>query len=155
MLFVKRVLLALILLAMPFSAIAEKKLDWNDAELTWFDYTSGVQEIQRQKAKGLVVLYADWCPTCKKYSKLFKNKKVVKALDGLVLIRANVDTADEVAELIHYDGGYVPKTIALSSNGEVSKSIYPKKKEFMFYLDPKSELHLIKFINNLKKSKNI
>lgn len=150
----KAFVLSLMLFVLPISyASAAKKIDWNDAEITWFDYEAGVQEAEKRQAKAIVILYADWCPVCKKYSKLFKSPKVVKALDGLVMIRANVDTATSVSDLAHYDGGYVPKTIALSNNGEISKAVHPVKKDFMFYLDPKNEAVLIQFINQVKASK--
>jgi len=148
-----RLLLALLLTLPTFSHAADK-IDWNETALTWFDYKPGLQEMNKQKKKGFVLLYADWCPTCKAYSKLFKSKKVIKALDGLVLIKANVDNNNDINKLVNYDGGYVPKTIALVASGDISKALYPKKEEYMFYLNPDKEEKLINFINKLKRAKN-
>ena len=81
------------------SIVAEdniKKLDWNDKELTWHSYEKGMAKIKESKKPGLLIFYADWCSTCKEYSGLFANKKVIKSLQNLVLIRVDSDAEEEI-----------------------------------------------------------
>jgi len=148
-----RIFAMALMLVMPLSYAAEKKLDWNDAALTWHRYDAGIAKMKQVQAKGLVILYADWCPTCKRYSTLFASEKVVAALDGLVLIRENIDHASGADWLVNYDAGYVPKTIALTSQGKLSPALYPDKQEYMFFFNPKDgEDKLLELIKQIKSS---
>ncbi len=75
--------------------------DWNDSELTWLNYSDGLKELGASGKSCIFIVYADWCPTCIKYARLFKNSAVVKALEGVVLIRSNKDKEPNISK--HYD----------------------------------------------------
>ncbi|MFX6011051.1 thioredoxin family protein, partial [Acinetobacter baumannii] len=77
--------------ALTPQAAPVQKIDWNDKKLHWMSYETGMARLKASGKPGILIIYADWCPTCKTYSKLFNNPDVVKALQGLVLIRANED----------------------------------------------------------------
>ena len=142
----------LVCISIPSVSSNEDEIDWNSQELNWKTYEEGLEIMDAENKKGILILYADWCPTCQAYSKFFKDKEIVEALDGLVLMKANVDTNNTVKKYIEYDESYVPKTIALNSKGELISSLYNKKEEYMFFLPIKNNRKTLIFIENVKKS---
>lgn len=145
-------LLALGLLFQCASAAAQqpKVIDWNDKELSWLSYEEGLKQLKNTNGVGLMVIYGDFCHICKDYAKLFKRQDVIESLQGIVLIRVDAVAHPEVNERYDLDGGYVPRTFALDSNGNVSPQMHRKRSQFSYVMtfdDPKP---LIRFAKNLK-----
>lgn len=147
------------LLMAATSAVAE--IDWNGDQLEWFGYDEGMFELNATQqaayeegqpipdVKGLLIVYADWCPTCQKYGQLFDDPTVVEALDGLILMRANVDEQPEINLAFNQDGQYIPRTYALDANGNVIEQLYPQQ-PYRFYLRFSGPQSIINFANSLK-----
>ncbi len=119
--------MAVTLLLLSLVGWADEPIDWNDDELKWFSHEEGLALMKQTGQKGLLIIYADWCSTCKAYSNLFQQQKVVEALEGLVLMRANRDTAPEISQRFDFDGEYIPRTMALQQGGQVITDLYPEK----------------------------
>jgi thiol:disulfide interchange protein len=137
---------------MLFSSLAfAEKINWNEAKINWYSYESGLEELKANNANGIILLYADWCPTCQEYSKLFQEKEVLKSLEDIILIKANVDEVEGVEHLIEYNESYVPKTIAIDSEGNVLENIYTEKKKYIFYLHPNNPNELLELVDTVKK----
>ncbi len=130
------------------------KLDWNHAELEWLDYEQGIAEIKKTGKPGLFIIYADWCPTCKKYSKLFTKENVVDGLSDIVLIRVNKDEEPELSRTFSFDGEYVPRTFALNNKGEIIKKFYNDKAKYTYFIPSGSPEFLIEFAKLIKKFGN-
>ena len=124
--------------------------DWNDEVLRWSSYESGVKELKNSGKNGIVILYADWCPTCKEYSGLFRNSDVIEALEGLVLIRIDVDREPEISAVFNLDGEYVPRTYALDSSGEIIKSLNSENPDWWYFLPSDDPGYLAKFAEKVK-----
>tara|TARA_B110000495_G_C22675185_1_gene398821 strand:+ start:132 stop:590 length:459 start_codon:yes stop_codon:yes gene_type:complete len=127
-----------------------KKLDWNDKELTWHSYEKGMAKIKESKKPGLLIFYADWCSTCKEYSGLFANKKVIKSLQNLVLIRVDSDAEEEIEKKYNFDGEYVPKTFALNNKGQVIQKFYSKEEEYAYFIPSDDPDYLSQFAQLVK-----
>ena len=128
----------------------DQHINWNDAELAWFSYQEGIDELKKNKGVGLFIIYADWCPTCKAYSKLFKNPAVVKSLQGIILIRANMDNEPLINEQYNRDGKYVPRTFALDSSGQLIKPLHPDKQRYDYFLPVEKPRYVVNFATQLK-----
>lgn len=129
------------------------KIDWNDKALHWVSYEQGMATLKDTEKRGILIVYADWCGTCKAYSTFFKNQEVVRALDGLVLMRANADTEPGVSEKYGHDGDYVPRTFALNANGDIIKGAYDKQDKFAYFIPADEPGDLLQFIQRVKAAK--
>ena len=123
--------MSLILISICYAK--NQKISWNDRKIKWFSYEQGMRMAQRTKKPVILIFYADWCPTCHNYSKLFQNKQVVSSSYRFVMIRVNTDTQSSLSKQYNLDGGYVPRTFALFPNGRIMNDIYPPK-EHKYYL---------------------
>lgn len=150
----KHVLLSVFLLLIVNIGSCSKEdrtLDWNDSELTWLNYSDGLKELGTSGKSGIFIVYADWCPTCKKYSRLFKNPAVVKALEGVILIRSNMDKEPNISKLHDIDGEYVPRTFALDKNGDIIRDLDSDNPKWWYFLPANDPGYLIRFTNMMKQ----
>ena len=117
---------------------------WNDKAIKWQGYNDGIAKAKRNRKPAIIVFYANWCPTCKKYGAIFKNKKIIKAASDFVMIRVNMDTHSKLSSDYGFDGEYVPRTFAVYPDGKVMHQIYsPKKYKYYIGLDAGSLLSLM------------
>jgi len=113
---------------------AESRPDWNDAEISWHGYEEGMQLAAATKQPVLLIFYADWCPTCHAYQYIFQGREVIAAARALVMVRVNIDEQPEISRLYMPDGDYVPRTFALSPQGQRMDQFYPKRAYARFFL---------------------
>ncbi len=120
------------------------QIHWNDKTIKWHDYNNGLAKAKRNRKPAIIIFYADWCPTCKKYGKIFKNKNVIKAASDFIMIRVNIDNHSKLSTAYGFDGEYVPRTFAVYPNGKVMHQIYsPKKNKYYIGTNPQSLLSLM------------
>jgi len=81
----------------------------------------------------ILIIYADWCPACKKYGNVFQDKRVVAESDKFIMIRINKDSNKELSRKYGFDGQYIPRTIAMHPNGQVMHEIYLQK-NYRYYI---------------------
>ena len=127
-----------------------RTVNWNDKNLSWLGYEQGLAQMKASGKPGLFIIYADWCPTCKEYAKLFADPDVVKAMKDVVLIRVNQDKEPEISKKYGLDGEYVPRSFALSSKGEIMKDLYENRSKFQYYLPANDPAYLVQFVNGVK-----
>ncbi len=102
--------------------------------IVWHNYADGLR-LSKKSGKGMIVIfYTDWCPTCKKYMKLFHDRKVIVKTRKFVMVRVNQDNDPGLGSKYDLDGKYVPRTFALGPTGKILKRIYPKKSKTRYYL---------------------
>jgi len=75
---VKFKILIIISLFLSFATSADEKIDWNSKSLNWYSYEEGLKEIKATGKKGMLLIYADWCSTCKGYSSFFMTRLLLK-----------------------------------------------------------------------------
>ena len=120
------------------------KVFWNDRAIKWHGYKDGMARAKRNRKPAIIVFYADWCPTCRKYGEIFRNKKVIMAASDFVMIRVNKDNHSTLSSAYGFDGEYVPRTFAVYPDGEVMHQLYsPKKYKYYLGTDPNSLLSLM------------
>jgi len=107
----------------------------------------------RADNKGaILIVYADWCGVCKRYSEMFRDPEVVKQSKHVVLIRINQDTSP-YAKDFSFDGSYVPRTFILDKRGKVLASPFGDKKHG-FFLPPGHSDYLVKLFSYMGGNKS-
>jgi thiol-disulfide isomerase/thioredoxin len=110
-----------------FETAAGDEISWNDGAIQWWNYEQGLDHAWREGKPVILIIYTDWCPTCKKYSYVFQDERVIQESGKFVMVRMNMDEEKELSSKYAFDGRYIPKTIALHPGGSVMHEIYPQK----------------------------
>ncbi len=127
------------LIAISTPTLAEsKEIKWNDEHVKWREYKDGMDEAWREGKPVILIIYADWCPACKKYGDVFQDKRVVAESEKFIMIRINKDSNKELSRKYGFDGQYIPRTIAMQANGHVMHEIY-KQKTYRYYIGTDAE----------------
>lgn len=116
------------------SSSLEHTLDWNESEITWLSYQQGKKLSTKTSKPMLLIFYADWCPTCHAYKKVFYDPKIVKAAKGFVMARVNIDKNPELSDRYNLDGGYVPRTFLVDDAGNIMKSKISNNATFKYFV---------------------
>ena len=124
-------------------------IDWNDAALDWHSYEEGIEALKATGGKGILIIYADWCPTCKQYSGLFRYTSVIDALEGLTLIRLNMEQQPALSRKYNVDGEYVPRTFALDEDGRIIRDLNAGNPKWRHYLPANNRHAIIDFADAL------
>lgn len=108
---------------------------WNGSEINWRDVRSGIYESSQTGKPVIMVFHATWCPSCRRYRAIFKDPGVVALSKNFVMVLVDVDKDKTVNGAFSPDGTYVPRTIFLSSQGDVLKKYVGKDKTYPHSLD--------------------
>ena len=141
--------LALVILLLGGCQPQHPPIDWNDAALDWHSYRDGMQALKASGGKGILIVYADWCPTCKQYSGLFRYAAVIDALQGFTLIRLDMDKQPAISRRFDIDGEYVPRTFALDANGRIIRELNAGNPKWRYYLPANNRHAIIEFADAL------
>jgi len=123
---------------------ADAATDFNGA-IGWRDATSGLAEARRLGKPVFMVVHANWCPACRKYSRVFRDPAVVEKLRAFVPILVDSDR-DATEKQFKPDGGYVPRSMILSPEGELFGDITGPYKS-RFFLPPEDPDYLVGFLD--------
>jgi thiol-disulfide isomerase/thioredoxin len=119
-------LAAVVLAAQPGRAIAgvpDHADAWNAPAIAWQSIGDGIRESSRSGRPVIMLFHTTWCPNCKRYREVFKDPEVVALSRDFVMILIDADK-DKVANgAFAPDGTYVPRTLFLSSEGDVQSEI--------------------------------
>ncbi len=130
-----------------------RPIDWNDEQLSWHSYRAGIEKIRKSDKPGLLIIYTDWCPTCKEYSKLFKNKDAITSLQDVILIRVNKDRDPAISSQFDFDGEYIPRTFALNRDADVIRKFYSVEEDYAYFIPPDNVGYLVELVGLLKAYK--
>jgi protein-disulfide reductase (glutathione) len=128
----------LLLFAVSFPATARAPAhaeDWNGAEINWRDARSGIYESAQTGRPVLMVFHATWCSVCKRFRSVFKDPAVVAASRDFVMILVDADKEKEVNGAFQPDGSYVPRTLFIDSNGNVSNKLIGSDTQYPHSVD--------------------
>jgi thiol:disulfide interchange protein len=115
-----------LLLALPFAAFARTPNyagEWNGAEINWRDARSGIYEASKTGRPVIMVFHATWCSVCKRFREVFKDPAIVAAARDFVMILVDADAEKEINGAFSPDGTYVPRTLFIDSEGNVSEKL--------------------------------
>lgn len=147
----KFVMAGMLAMSMAVSAAAAPLLaGFNDEEMEWHDLESGLAKAAETGQTAVVVVHATWCPTCKKYRKVFFDPEVVEASKDFVFIIIDGDEERELAERYAPDGPYIPRTMIVKASGELVSDIQGPDSEYKYFLNPSDALDLLIMMDDAK-----
>ena len=115
-----------LLLAVPFAVLARTPDHadlWNGAEINWRDARSGIYEASKTGRPVIMVFHATWCSVCKRFREVFKDPAIVAASRDFIMILVDADAEKEINGAFSPDGSYVPRTLFIDSEGNVSDKL--------------------------------
>ncbi len=108
---------------LAFARAPEHAEAWNAPAVAWLSIGDGIRESSRTGRPVIMVFHATWCPNCKRYREVFKDPEIVALSRDFVMVLIDADK-DKVANgAFAPDGTYVPRTLFLSSEGDVQSEI--------------------------------
>lgn len=129
-------LLAALLFAVPAVArMPDLAEAWNGPEIAWRDMGTGVKESIRTGKPVLLVFHATWCQVCRHFRAVFKDPGIVKASRDLVMVLVDVDKEPDVNGAFAPDGGYVPRTVFLNSEGDIIHELQSANPQYRYSAD--------------------
>lgn len=63
----------------------------------------------------------------------------------LLLIRVNKDEHPDISRQYDFDGKYIPRTFALSTDGDIITHLYPEKEKYWYFLPANNRQYLLDF----------
>jgi thiol:disulfide interchange protein len=143
----KRLIIAigafLVCLPLAVARTPESADAWNGTEINWRDIKSGIYESANTGRTAIMVFHAPWCSACKRYRSVFKDPRVVEASKNFVMILIDADADKMTNGAFSPDGTYVPRTLFLNSQGDVSETLVGKDSQYPHSLDVNSPDELL------------
>lgn len=152
------VVAALSLLAMTVSANARPPQysdEWNGAEINWRDARSGIYESAKTGRPVIMVFHATWCSVCKRFRQVFKDPAIVAASRDFVMILVDADKEKEVNGAFQPDGSYVPRTLFIDSEGNVSNKLVGTDPQYPHSVDVEKPDELLALMKKARRAYDI
>lgn len=112
----------------------------------WRNAAGGLDEARRTFRPIFMVVHADWCPACRTYSKDFDDPQIIERLKAdFVPVLVNADDDRASATRFQPDGPYIPRTMVLSSKGELFEDVTGPF-DHKFFLPPGQPDYLLAFM---------
>ena len=52
--------------------------DWNETGVAWQTFDAGMKQAQQEQKPVCLVFYAEWCPHCRNYGKVFHDAGIIE-----------------------------------------------------------------------------
>jgi len=132
-----RTILAAVLLLLATVPRAQAH-DWNDAQIQWRGYDDALAVAKKEHKPICLIVFTEWCPHCANYSKVFADPTVVERAKRFVMVHVDSDKDSDVAKQFALDGGYIPRTFFLASDGKVDPSIQAPRDRYRYFYDERA-----------------
>ena len=121
---------------MPYTpSTARYPANWNHGKIEWRPYALGMRDAAKSGKPIVLVFYTDWCPHCHNYSRVFHDPRLVDASKHFVMIRVERDSHLDISQEYDLDGDYIPRTLLLTSRGEVLTELDAGRSDYRYFLD--------------------
>ena len=125
---------------------------FNGSEINWRDPKSGIYEASKTGKPVIMVFHATWCSACKRYRSVFQNPGIVAASKDFVMILVDADKDKDINSAFAPDGAYVPRTLFIDSEGEVSEKFVGKDPKYPHTIDVDDPSELLALMIKAKAS---
>lgn len=147
-----------LLLAVPLTASArtpDHAAEWNGAEINWRDVRSGIYESSQTGRPIIMVFHATWCSVCKRFREVFKDPAVVAASRDFVMVLVDADAERQINGAFSPDGTYVPRTLFIDSDGNVSDKLVGSDPKYPHSLNVDKPDELLALMEKARQTFNI
>lgn len=123
---------------------------FNGSEINWRDARSGIYEASTDKKPVIMVFHATWCQVCKRYRAVFRDPRIVVASRDFVMILIDADKERGLNGAFSPDGTYVPRTLFLDPDGNISETLVGKDPQYPHTIDADSPEELLALMEKAK-----
>lgn len=141
---------AVMLATAAVAAVAPHAELFNGAEIDWRDPRSGIYEASSTGKPVIMVFHATWCSACKQYRAVFSDPNVVAASKDFVMILVDADQEKEINGAFAPDGAYVPRTLFIDPDGNVSNTLVGKDPQYPHTIDIEKPDELLALMKKAK-----
>eukprot|EP00754_Rhynchopus_humris_P035201 Rhum_TRINITY_DN16747_c0_g1::Rhum_TRINITY_DN16747_c0_g1_i1::g.164242::m.164242/K05360/TXNDC12; protein-disulfide reductase (glutathione) len=111
-------------LAVVATAAAKKEGHGFGEDYDWFALADGLEEAKNTGKPLMILQHKSWCGMCKQLSgKFAASAEIQEAAKSFVLVNCHDDDAGCDDEKFSPDGGYIPRILFATSQGEVKNEI--------------------------------
>lgn len=137
----------------PAVANAPENADlFNGDQINWRDARTGIYEAAQNQTPVIMVFHATWCQVCKRYRAVFHDPRVVDASRDFVMILIDADKERSLNGAFSPDGTYVPRTLFIDPQGEISSTLVGKDPEYPHTIDADSPEELLSLMQQAKET---
>ncbi|MFC1602001.1 thioredoxin family protein [Pseudomonadota bacterium] len=129
--------------------------NWNDTNIEWHDYATGLQQACSTGKPVMLFFYADWCPTCHAYKTIFRDQEIVAATSQFIMVRVNIDEHPEINSTYDLDGDYVPRIFALHADGTLIGNIQSSSKGYKYFISANNRSGFVELMKNILGTTNL
>lgn len=123
---------------------------FNGQEINWRDARSGIYEASKTNTPVIMVFHATWCQVCKRYRAIFHDPRIVAASRDFVMILIDADKERSLNGAFSPDGTYVPRTLFIDPQGEISTTLVGKDPQYPHTIDADSPDELLSLMERAK-----
>lgn len=99
-------------------------IKWNVGRIAWHSYEEGLARAKTEQKPICLVMYADWCEPCQRFSHVFADPRVVARAGDFVMVRVNSDEREDLDRKYGAGGRSLPRTYFLRSDGVLMKGAH-------------------------------
>jgi protein-disulfide reductase (glutathione) len=125
---------------------------FNGVEIDWRDARTGIYEAAKTHTPAIVVFHATWCSVCKRYRSVFKDPRIVAAAHDFVMILIDADRERSLNGAFSPDGTYVPRTLFIDPDGNISDALVGKDPQYPHTIDADSPEELLSLMRKAKET---
>ncbi len=126
------------------------KAGFNDRQITWVDFQSGLEAAKAECKPVFVLFHTDWCPHCKRYRSAFKKRSIVRLSKDFVFVIVDRDHEEATNDRYAPEGGYVPRSVILNAQGALQTHIAGPDPDYKYFLNPDDYRELEGFLERAK-----
>ena len=155
-----RLLLAVLTVAIGLIAMPIRHADagapyddmFNGAAINWLTPKAGIYEASKSGKPVIMIFHATWCPSCKRYRAVFNDAGIVAAAKDFIMILVDVDQEKEINGAFAPDGTYVPRTLFIDPDGNVSDKLVGKDAQYPHTIDVDKPDELLALMKKAKET---
>ena len=139
----KRLITGLVAAAALALAGCSGLVDWNPGGIAWVDYEQGLELAAREQKPILLFVYTQWCPYCKRLSRIFASDEVERESRDYVMVRVDADARPDVSERFAPDGTYIPRVLLLAPDGSPDFEFVLSTGRHRYSINSEDDEHLL------------
>jgi len=108
---------------------------FNDG-IEWHTLDEGLALAKTENKPIMLLIHKSWCGACKRLKPEFQNSPDIVPLSKNFVMVNTVDDAEPKDSMFSPDGGYIPRILFLTPQGEVQPEIFNKGRDNYKYFYP-------------------